>query len=274
MRLFLFIGFWALLPWPVWGQSYQGQVLDSLTRQPIAYVNIGVVGRGLGTVSDPKGQFRLALPDSLPSDLVRFSCVGYRSVSFPVSDLIRRLSTQSPIVMQEDVMTLPEIVIKKEKLKKDIWGRRNTTTQWMFGSTKNQLGHEIGIYIQAKAQPAFLDFFEVSIAKNNYGLVKFRLNVYNTQDGLPHQLLNRENILVQTRIEKGIWKINLQPYEIVVNGDFCIVLEWIEDLGEGALLFSWDVKPNNDNYTVSRMTSQDKWSQNKTTPGFWVGVSY
>ncbi|GAB4411046.1 MAG: hypothetical protein OHK0053_37840 [Microscillaceae bacterium] len=158
MRLFLFIGCWALLPWSVWGQTYQGQVLDSLTRQPLAYVNIGVVGQGLGTVSDPKGQFRLALPDSLPSDLVRFSCVGYRSVSFPVSDLIRRLSTKSPIVMQEDVMTLPEIVIKKEKLKKAIWGHKTTTQKTTIGSTKNQLGHEIGVFVKAKAQPAFLDF--------------------------------------------------------------------------------------------------------------------
>ncbi|NJL13506.1 MAG: carboxypeptidase-like regulatory domain-containing protein [Microscillaceae bacterium] len=263
-----------LLSFAAWGQTYRGQVLDSLSRRPIAYVNIGIVGQGLGTVSDPNGQFRLAVPDSLQTDLVRFSCVGYRPVSFRVSDFILLLSTQSPILMQEDIMALPEIVIKKEKLKKDIWGRRNTTKQWKVGSAKNQLGHEFGIYIQAKAQPAFLDFLELSIAENHYGLVKFRLNVYNTQDGLPHQLLNRENNLVQTRIQKGIWKINLKPYEIVVNGDFCVVLEWIEDLGEDALLFSWDVKPNNDNYTVSRLTSQDEWSRNKTTPGFWVGVSY
>ncbi|GAB4411050.1 MAG: hypothetical protein OHK0053_37850 [Microscillaceae bacterium] len=98
--------------------------------------------------------------------------------------------------------------------------------------------------------------------------------MYNTQDGLPHQLLNRENILVQTRIEKGIWKINLQPYEIVVNGDFCIVLEWIEDLGEGALHFSCDFKPKSDGYRVSRLTSQDSWKRSKILPGFWVGISY
>ena len=44
------------------GQSLTGKIIDTDTQKGLAYVNIGVVGKNIGTVSAPDGSFRLKLP--------------------------------------------------------------------------------------------------------------------------------------------------------------------------------------------------------------------
>ncbi len=79
--------FWLALSLPA--QSLQSTILDFNTREPIPFVNIGILGKNIGTVSDANGQFTLDIPQAemVPSDTLRFSSIGYQSLDFLVKDL-------------------------------------------------------------------------------------------------------------------------------------------------------------------------------------------
>jgi len=80
--------------------------------------------------------------------------------------------------------------------------------------------------------------FIISLVENDYGTDRFRLNFYSIQSGLPTTTLLKENIIIETDITSGILSKDLIPYEIVIDEDFFVAIEWIEDLGPGKLFFS------------------------------------
>lgn len=64
--------------------------------------------------------------------------------------------------------------------------------------------------------------------------------------------------------------VDLRDYNIMVNGDFFISLEWIEELGEGGLHFKADYTGNP---VITRAASQGKWNkQEDISFGFTVSV--
>jgi len=67
--------------------------------------------------------------------------------------------------------------------------------------------------------------------------IRFRLNFYSVQNGLPTTTLLKENIIIETDITSGIVTKDLTPYEIVIDEDFFVAIEWIEDLGPGNCSF-------------------------------------
>ena len=60
-------------------QSVQGHVADAATGQAVPFVNIGVVGKDLGTVANEKGAYQLPFREALATDTVRVSSIGYRA---------------------------------------------------------------------------------------------------------------------------------------------------------------------------------------------------
>lgn len=45
-------------------------------------------------------------------------------------------------------------------------------------------------------------------------------------------------IILETEIESGRISFDLKPYDIFMEYDFLVAIEWIKDLGIGELLFS------------------------------------
>jgi hypothetical protein len=66
----------------------QGTVRDLSTGQPLPYVNLVLLKAYHGAVSNEAGEFRLLLPESLASDSVQFSFIGYASKKIVVKDLV------------------------------------------------------------------------------------------------------------------------------------------------------------------------------------------
>ena len=64
--------------------------MDAKTNEPIPYVNIGIVDKGVGTVSDEEGVFYLAFEDDedeiLMMEFVQFSSLGYQKIEMKVSN--------------------------------------------------------------------------------------------------------------------------------------------------------------------------------------------
>ncbi len=89
----------------------EGTVVDSLDREPMDMVNIGVKGRTIGTATNQNGEFSLYLPNEYVGDTLVFSNVGYLSkkISIPARD------TVFSVAMQETSVRLPEVLVEHVK---------------------------------------------------------------------------------------------------------------------------------------------------------------
>jgi len=72
------------IPAVAFGQTYKGKVLSGETKSGIGFVNIGIIGKNVGTVADKLGYFSIVLDDIYNNDSVRFSMIGYESKSYLV----------------------------------------------------------------------------------------------------------------------------------------------------------------------------------------------
>lgn len=57
--------------------TIKGTVIDQATNQPLAFVNMGLLGTMAGVASDIDGKFELVVPDRYATHIIKFSAVGY-----------------------------------------------------------------------------------------------------------------------------------------------------------------------------------------------------
>lgn len=250
-----------------------GQVIDADTEEPLPYVNIGLVNQNIGTVTDEAGYFELEVPGNGFADAtLRFSMIGFEPQDFTLQEY--RDQKILTIPLNEKATALEEVVLttKRNKYQTKILGNK-TTSQLIYAAfTTNKLGNEMGFLVRGRKNPMILKKFNVSLVENDYGPIRFRLNFYDLKDGLPNETLLNENIIVETDIQSGIVSKDLTPYEIVIDQDFFVAIEWIEDLGPGKLFFSGGFFGSP---LIAREVSQGTWSKvGSASVGMNVEVRY
>ena len=250
-----------------------GQVIDAAIEEPLPYVNIGLVNQNIGTVTDEAGYFELEVPGNGFADAtLRFSMIGFEPQDFTLQEY--RDQKILTIPLKEKATALEEVVLttKRNKYQTKILGNK-TTSQLIYAAfTTNKLGNEMGFLVRGRKNPMILKKFNVSLVENDYGPIRFRLNFYDLKDGLPNETLLNENIIVETDIQSGIVSKDLTPYEIVIDQDFFVAIEWIEDLGPGKLFFSGGFFGSP---LIAREVSQGTWSKvGSASVGMNVEVRY
>ena len=269
-KTFLFL-FAFLLCIPVLNAQYilQGRIIDALTKEPLPFVNVGVLKKELGTVSNEDGFFFLEVPDVFAKETLRFSMIGFDERDFQVADLEAILFSNNTLVLAEQTTFLEEVVLTAEK-KWDTRVSGNATTSKLLitGFTSNQLGNEIALFVKVKKTPAYIEGIQFSVVENIYPEVRFRVNVYSSEYRFPDENILKENIFVTLKQSEGIISVDLKEYDILVDDDVFISLEWIdEDLGSEGLWFSAGVFGKS---IYARSTSQAEWKKQR---GLSLGMS-
>ena len=225
---------------PIGAQTFViGQVIDAATKEPLPYVNIGLLNKNIGTVSDETGYFELEVNTEQNSrDTLRFSMIGFETKSYTLNDFINQ--NEIEVYLTEKSTALDEVILnsKRKKYQTKILGNKITSKALHAAFTSNKLGNEMGFIVRARKHPMILKKFNISLVENDYGPIKFRLNIYDVLNGLPNKTLLKDNIFIETEESSGIVSLDLTPYEIILDQDFFIAIEWIEDLGPGKLYFS------------------------------------
>ena len=259
---------------PIWAQtSLIGQVLDSATKEPIPYVNIGVLNKNIGTVSDDEGYFQFEVnAQQNGKDTLRLSMIGFESKTYILSDHLKQNPLE--IYLSEETTALEEVILTSARREFQIKKLGNkTTSKTIYASfTSNKLGNEMGFIVRARKRPMILKKFNISIVENDYGPIKFRVNLYDVLNGLPNKTILKKNIFLETDVSSGIVSLDLTPYEIVIDKEFFITIEWIEDLGPGKLFFSGGFfgAP-----LYAREVSQGNWTKiGNVSVGMNLDVSY
>ena len=257
----------CLLILNVSAQEISGTVKDAQSGEPLEYVNVGIIGKNAGTVTDSNGQFKLPLNDN-NADSLKISMIGYVPKTYAVKDYV----SGSVISLPVDNRRLAEVTITGKKLKLAVLGNLTRSTTTDAGFTTNELGHEIGAIIKIKKSPTYLKQFNAALAHEATDSIKVRLNFYTVKNGLPDKIIQGQNIFVTIKKGQQDISVDLTPYNIVVSDNFFAGIEWIQNSKGSGLMFSASLLSSP---IITRETSQANWEKLSLVGlGFNVLVAY
>jgi len=255
--LFLVVGSNGLL----YGQTISGTVFEKDSETSIEYVNIGIFGKNIGTVSDQNGKYTLQIKPDYFNDTLVFSCIGYQSYSVKVSDFINL--NNGNVRLEKRSYDITEVVVRPKKIKQKTLGI-TTKNKSIVACIQNSKGYELGVLMSNKTT-SFLKEVTINVKACTYDTIFFRINIYKT-----HEKKQFENILsnpIYVSLSKQEIKdkitIDLRSLNLVVEGDFLVSFEYIKDLGPGSFCFCASLFHK----SYGRGTSQGTWD---TWP---VGIS-
>ena len=259
----------CLVSHSIYGQNvYEGIIKNAQTNEPISYVNIGILNREKGTVSNENGEFTIEIPNEFINDTIKVSSIGYEPRHFIANEFIKALKSNMNITLSEKVIELNEVVVSNKNLKEKILGNKTKSRKLRGGFRNAQLGNELGIKIKIKKNPTYITKFHANLTSNTGEKMKFRLNFYSIEKGLPKEKLIKQNIIFSIDSKEGEFTVNLSKYNLIIEEDFYLTMELIENEGnkESEVFFSAGLLGN---ATVTRLTSQSEWKKLGT-----VGIGF
>lgn len=249
----------------------KGQLIDSLSQKGVEFANIGLLGKGYGTVSDENGRYEFTVPDSLINEQIKISIIGYSPKSFAVATLTRMATVR----LQQSSTNLGEVTVTAAKTKVKILGNETRSKAVSGGFVKNNLGAEMAVKLNIKQPQTQIRKVAFNINRNTLGKQPiFRLNLYNAdKNGMPGDNILKQNIIIEPKDTVGLVEVDLKPYAVLVDDDVFISIEWIKDLGDvKGLYFSTKLASGN---TYYRLISQDKWQKRSGVGiGLFAEVAY
>ncbi|MDR2011109.1 MAG: carboxypeptidase-like regulatory domain-containing protein [Bacteroidales bacterium] len=238
----------------LFGQSISGTVFETTSEMPVEFVNIGIVGKNIGTVSDQNGKYSLQINPEYYNDTLRFSCIGFHSYSVRVSDFISL--NNGNVSLKEKFHELTEVVVRPQKIKQMTFGitTRKKTVQACYQDSIR--GGEIGTLMKNK-NIAFLKEVNVNILKCSYDTIFYRMNIYKADKNMQLENILSEPIYISSSKEEVIDKItvDLRQLNLVIEDDFLVTFESVKDLGYGDLCFPASLLHK----SYIRETSQGTW---------------
>ncbi len=88
--------------------TLKGIVLNQKDEKPVNYANIRIKDSPYGTASDESGKFEFSFPNQFLNDTLVISCIGYKTLSFPINKL--NLKTLQRFELEDSLILLNEVV--------------------------------------------------------------------------------------------------------------------------------------------------------------------
>ncbi|SHE55289.1 CarboxypepD_reg-like domain-containing protein [Bacteroides luti] len=223
-----------IFPIITFAQTYSGNVLNE-KKEPLEFVNIGIVGKDIGTVSDVNGHYNINVGSEFDNDSIRFSYTGYTPVSIKMADFKKQPHL---ISLKPQVFNLSEVVIKPIRVKEKKLGN-NFKVFFQAGFMDNKKGYEMGVLLKIKKR-AILHNVSIKVTKCTYDSLCFRLNVYKEAGKNNFVNVLRDPIYIYSKAPKGSFTLSSKLTDnkldnIVVEGNTLVTMEFIKDLGKGQL---------------------------------------
>lgn len=241
----------------VWLTAGARTVVSETTGQPVIYACVGIINRNLGTVTDTAGNFSLQIPAEYINDSIRISCVGYRARTFAVKDIG---SIPDTIALADDTIMLNEIVVKPQKIRHGIAGRKGGGGfVYIEVEGFNAAGKGLAVPLKVK-HLAWLREIGFSIITDRPPLshMNFRVNIYRKENN-DYVLLNIRPVYFQydkSALTDGSFSYRFPDEIMLETGDYYVELEFLENFyGER---FAMKTRPLT-GMTRYRYASQSGW---------------
>ena len=197
-------------------------VVDSVTGESIAYVNIWVENGNAGTTSDQQGAFELAIEKP---QIIVFSAIGYETRSIS-SDSIKSTVTLTPAVI---VLEQVEVVSKRKNKSLTIGEIRKSKVNHFFGcGGMPWVAARYFAYDEAYSNTPYLAKVRV-LTNSDIQDSRFKVRLYSVnENGGPGNYLYDKNIFGIARKGKKFTDVDLTNLDIEFpEAGFFVAIEWL-----------------------------------------------
>ncbi len=224
--------------------EFAGRIVDAKTEQSLPYVNIGIVAKGLGTVSNEEGFFYLSIDTLLTqeTDIIQISSLGYETIEIAIKEVSAMGNKKSMISMLPAEIELQEVVVKSSALVpvSEFVGHRNQGERnYGYWNKNTALGGELATKIRVRRGQRQLKSLEFEVLENPSDSLLIRVNIYDNDGkfGRPDTNLNSSKKSIIHTIKKGrsISTVDLFPYDIFVFDSFFVSIELLQVYGDSDL---------------------------------------
>jgi hypothetical protein len=162
------------------------------------------------------------------------------------------------VLMVKEIIRLSGVSIFPNEFKKKILGNKISNRHICICGSNDM---ESGIIIKNRDK-LYLDKISFSFSSDCSKMpdsALIRINIYNTNQNLPSELVLHEPIIVLLSKELYDEKINvdIRKYNISVEGEFAATIEMLMEYGNGRLCFAGWVTGNP---TIYKYGKQGKWA--------------
>ncbi|WP_111308436.1 carboxypeptidase-like regulatory domain-containing protein [Confluentibacter sediminis] len=97
--------------------QYKGQIIDNITKKPLAFANLSLVETNITTVTNTEGEFVLKVPIQINEGRIEISFLGYESKIISLKTL---METKNNITLEASATELGEVNIETLKNPRDL----------------------------------------------------------------------------------------------------------------------------------------------------------
>ncbi|WP_423148404.1 alpha/beta hydrolase-fold protein [Rubrolithibacter danxiaensis] len=256
IALILIIGF----NFPAFCQmNIRGRITDTKSRKALSYVNIGIKGKNIGTISREDGSFLIQFPQDHIRDTLTFSLVGYDELMLPLLQL--NPETELDINLNRKITLLNEVVVTGEKLTEKKYGiKRTGIIHFTDGIFKKDDSFEIGQVINLGNKIAKITSLNLHINSSRRDSASFRINFYryDEDENQPAERLVNKSIIQRHPIKEGWLKFNLSASNIWLKGKVFAAIEFIPENKDVEKIF-YEVKIGGSSKSFFRRSSLGQW---------------
>ena len=212
-----------------WSQNLilKGTV-KGVNNKKLAYVNIGIKNKNIGTISDENGHFSIRIRKENQSDSLSFSYVGFKQHTIKVSDIVEKSINE--FVLVEKLVPLEEVTIIAKKTKEKKLG---TTSYVSFvvgdvraDNNQNNNIQEFAKKLKIKKPSRLLDV-NIALSNVNIDAAKFRVNFYSIKDNLPFEKIGSSSIIIEKQIINGWNSFDLKKFDLKFEKSVFIAIEYL-----------------------------------------------
>ncbi|GMN11272.1 hypothetical protein MTsPCn9_11210 [Croceitalea sp. MTPC9] len=197
-------------------------------NEKLAYVNIGIKHKNIGTISDENGQFSIRIHRDNKSDSLSFSYLGYRQLTFKISEIVEKNINE--FILEEEPVSLDEVTITSKKTKEKKLGTTSYVS-FVVGEIRADSSQNNNIREFAKRlkinKPLKLIDVNIALKNVNISTAKFRVNFYSIRDNLPFRNIGTENIIIEKQIVNGWNTFDLKRFDLKFEAPVFITIEYL-----------------------------------------------
>ncbi|WP_177762232.1 carboxypeptidase-like regulatory domain-containing protein [Flavobacterium sp. I3-2] len=249
-------------------QSVQGTLINSETKEPIAYATVKINDLKKSILSKTNGTFSLD-EELKENSLIEIEAWGFEKKQITLSDLKKNKILE----LTESVEMLPELIIPpaNAKISYKNYGRTNEGSGMMVAEAQTyrkedyDKGTEFGIIVSNKGLSE-LQSFHIHLKENQAKKLILRLQFYDVKNGKPNNRINHEEILLSiTNKDAGWLVLDLTEKNIFIDSDiskFAFTLKLVDaefDSDYASLLFN--ISASLSNQIIGRDSEFEEWTK-------------
>lgn len=260
-----------LLAFQSFSQSIEmkGLITDAETKKPIEFVNIGILNKNKGTVSNLNGEFSLSVSRTYLNDSITISHVNYDAIKIPIESF-----NNKTILLKPKTNELSEVIVSNRKKKKIKIGVHSYNPLLWLGALSEDMDIiENAQRINIPDKSVRVNYVNIYLRRGFKSDSSYiRINFYKNVDDEPAEKLIFVNIVQKKKIEPGWLQIDLTKHYIHLEEDFFVGVEFIPDFKNPLEVYIGAILTKGKGY--SRRSSQGEWNKLQGASTINVEIEY